>query len=593
MRLKSNSQILLAEKMFLSLLPIQIMNVMTYSINGMIDSFIGSNFIGASAMAATGLMGPMLQLIGSVTGIIAVGTLIVTTEFIGKNEKEDARAVFNNSFLLTLLIAGIFSAVLLIFNKPIAVMAGGNVGNTFLSDYIVGISIFYVFQTLSGFFMNFLQILGEDKKSYLSIFIMIVCNAVFDILFIIKLNLGVFCLGLATGISYFIQMLVVGQPFLKKCSLFRIGFSKFRISEFLRVISNGLPSEIGWMANGTKGMIINYLLLSLGGTTAVAAMAVENTICGFLGAVVVGTSLALLITSTLFIAECDVESLSHVVKLAVGIGLVIVMAVMALIMIFSNQIAGIFYSNERAVRAVTARAILLFPVYLPANLLLFSILKVFQAQGMFKSASAFSLIEGFMPAVTAYVLSRFIKLDGIWLSIFAADLLMIVIIFIYVWMKQKKIPLSLHDIMLIPKDFGVADADRVSMTIYSLDEAVNLSERICAFCKNHGFDDKTSNVSGLAIEELSIISFKYSMKNIKRPQVDVRCIYSDDTLTLRMRDNGHFMFSNDQIKIEDPDDPAANIGIKIIRKLADDISVSCTSGLTAFTIKIKRKGAVQ
>ena len=80
--------------------------------------------------------------------------------------------------------------------------------------------------------------------------------------------------------------------------------------------------------------------------------------------------------------------------------------------------------------------------------------------------------------------------------------------------------------------------------------------------------------------------FKYSLNNVKNAQADVRIFYKDDVLTIRFRDNGRIMFNGDRIEVNDPNDPAANIGIKMLISMATDITANSIMGLNVITVKM-------
>ena len=93
-------------------------------------------------------------------------------------------------------------------------------------------------------------------------------------------------------------------------------------------------------------------------------------------------------------------------------------------------------------------------------------------------------------------------------------------------------------------------------------------------------------ISGLAVEELCVLMFKYSLCNVKNAQAEVRIICKDDELIIRFRDNGRPMFTGDKVEVNDPSDPAANIGIKMLIDMATDITANSIMGLNVITAKL-------
>jgi anti-sigma regulatory factor (Ser/Thr protein kinase) len=75
-------------------------------------------------------------------------------------------------------------------------------------------------------------------------------------------------------------------------------------------------------------------------------------------------------------------------------------------------------------------------------------------------------------------------------------------------------------------------------------------------------------------------------KDKKKHTVDVRVVYKDDSVLLRIKDDCIPFDPAERQKITYPDDPAKNIGIRMVYRMADDIQYQNMLGLNVLTIKI-------
>ena len=540
-------------------------------------------------MAAVGLFGPVSTVIGGITAVICVGATILITTYMGKTQKESAGRIFSVIAILVALFTILCSVILIVFAKPFAVLLGGNNGNTLLSDYITGISIFLVFQLLSSFFMDGLQIICKTGKAYAALAVMGVSNAVLDILFVCVFEMGIFGLGLATGISFLLQALFILPTYLNSSSPLQFHKCKISKSEYKQIIRGGLPTALGSISMSLKGFILNGLLLQVGGTLAIAALSAENTYCWFLGSITSGISQAVLLLMSLYISEEDKDSLGAVYNITVKSSLILGFGIAIIMSALARPLAALFYANNSEALALTTSAIRIFPWYLPFNILVFSLIRMYLAQNKTVITYIFSFAENLVVAGCSFSLAYLFGTDGIWAALPVADVLLLIVMLVYIWISRKKVTLKSYDVMLLDDKFGVPDTDKMSKTIYTLNDGVNISKDVIDFCEQHNINHKISNISGLCVEEISILLFHNAFNKVKNPQVDIRLIKKGDVLTIRLRNNGQSLFDGEELKMNDSDDPCANVGIKLLQKLTEDINCNSILGLNVITIKLDLK----
>ena len=141
--------------------------------------------------------------------------------------------------------------------------------------------------------------------------------------------------------------------------------------------------------------------------------------------------------------------------------------------------------------------------------------------------------------------------------------------------------------MVIPEDFGVPENDRMDLTLRSEREVVNISERIQRFCLGKGIDERRAYYAALFLEEMAgnIVDHGFP-KDRRKNSVDVRVVYKNDGLILRLKDDCVPFDPARRRALADPEDKTRNIGIRIVYSIASDIQYQNILGLNVLTIRI-------
>ena len=108
-------------------------------------------------------------------------------------------------------------------------------------------------------------------------------------------------------------------------------------------------------------------------------------------------------------------------------------------------------------------------------------------------------------------------------------------------------------------------------TLTGREDAVNISDRIIAYCRGRGIDDRLGSHVGLALEEMSVIIIDHGFGDGKKHSIDIKVFEKNGQITLRMRDDCRAFTARQRIAIMDPEDPAANPGIRILQSVAKSV----------------------
>ena len=474
---------------------------------------------------------------------------------------------------------------MILFAPFIASILGGS-GNQYLIDYTKGIAVFQIAAYLSAFLMNSLQVVGDNKRAVVSIVAMAASNVGGDILFVVVLGMGAYGLGLATAISYIVQLVVLVPPFIKKDCPLKFSMGVIDFSSLYECIKQGLPSALVNITFVVKALSINFALIAAGGDMAVAAGAVQNVVAWFLRAILMGAGQTAIMLLALYVSEEDRESFKNTFIVSLKKTTIVSILMIICIVCFSGQISRAFFQVGTAEYAYSVDCLLIIPYFVLPGVLLRIIMSAYQTLGHTNVSVGLTISENVVAAITLLILAKILGVRGVWLGLLVGELIALLIGLMYSWIAAKKISFKVEVLSPMAGKLDVDEEHRLSRTIYNMDGAIGLSQDICDFCNKLGLGTKKAMISGLAIEEICILMFKYSLYNVKNAQADVRIFYKDDVLTIRFRDNGRIMFNGDKIEVNDPNDPAANIGIKMLINMATDITANSIMGLNVITVKM-------
>lgn len=198
-------------KIYARLLPVQIILVAIQSINGIVDGIMGSRLLGSDAMAAVGLFAPLLTLLYAFGCIIIVGSQIVGSHYAGKGETDKISKIFSVTLCFIAIVGFIAAIFISIFNAQLSTLLKGD---NLLSDYMLGVAFSFLFDSLCGVLSDYLQLIGNVKRTYIGLIALITSNILLNVIFIRFLELGIFGLGLATTLSTFITCFIMAGVFL-------------------------------------------------------------------------------------------------------------------------------------------------------------------------------------------------------------------------------------------------------------------------------------------------------------------------------------------------------------------------------------------
>lgn len=248
---------------------------------GFVDMFFIGR-LGSNALAGVGLAGFLIWIANSMTMIPKVGMGVFASQAFGRDNQKETIRVLNNGYILTIILAIIYTVLMLIFgNLYVSFFNLSEVASTDARDYIfilaLGIIFFFINPVLSQSF----QSLGNSLTPFKINSIGLVANIILDPILIFGWgpipSLEVKGAAIATVLAQIIVTIIFTIEIIRKNELLRASISSFdlRPEWMSQIFKLGLPAALMNAYMAFISMMLNKFMAGFG-EAAVAAYSVGS-----------------------------------------------------------------------------------------------------------------------------------------------------------------------------------------------------------------------------------------------------------------------------------------------------------------------------
>ena len=414
-------------KLIRQMLAAQTLSALTVSLCLLIDNIMIGRFLGVNAIAAYGLANPILLVIGAFGSMLAAGVQVACSKSLGSGSQEETNRGYSSALALAAAVSLLLTAGVLIFRNPLATaMGAGREGEIYdmTRDYLAGFIIGAPGSMGALVLVPFLQMAGKSGLLIAAVLGMTVADVVLDLLNVLVFHGGMFGMGLASSLSYYVAMVIAAFYFLSGKCVFRFSRGYVSRKKIAELMTGGVPTVFTMASSVVLVFILNRILLGTGGSDAVAAYSVLLTIgnaCNCISTGVGGVSLTL---SGIFHGEEDVSGLKELLKLLSRYGVLLGAAVGAMLIVFAPVLTGIFIPEEGAAKELTIQGLRLFALGLIPCCINNTLKNLYQGTGRVALTEGISVLEGAVfPALAALVLGRLFGVTGVWLYFLCGEVL--------------------------------------------------------------------------------------------------------------------------------------------------------------------------
>ncbi|MCR5002154.1 MAG: ATP-binding protein [Lachnospiraceae bacterium] len=321
-----------------------------------------------------------------------------------------------------------------------------------------------------------------------------------------------------------------------------IRFSRTSIilSDIRDILIYGLPGAIAQFCIALRGFVLNYIIQRYVGPDGLAAYSAIFSFSCINWCVPAGVSSVVMVLGSVFAGEEDKSGLKVLMKtfLTKGLGLATLAALIeiALFYPFTNIF---FHDHSSAVYMMALTGFALYPFYSPLSTFIAGFSNFYHCLSHEKIVRTISISDGIVGVcLFTLLLVPKIGMTGVWAGQVLGSVFNVLLVVIYAFLYNKKPPVTLEQMMGFDKDFGVPEENRIDITVHSMDEVINLSEHIWAFCENHGITDRRRYYSSLCTEELAGNIVRHGFRTGKKHSIDIRVSYINGEIMICLKDDG-------------------------------------------------------
>lgn len=570
------------KSVFLSLLSVQMFSYITSSLSGIVNGIIIGRYLSNIDMIALGFVSPIAQIVTMFSTIISVGARIVCGNYIGRGDIKKINYTFTVSILSLTVFGLLVTFVGLTSSVTIAkaIASADAIENTAL--YIRGLCIGMIPTVLIPCLLVFLQMRNQNTYALLSTLLLAVVNMSLSLLAMKYIHIDIFGVGLVTSISQYITLLFIVIRFFMVKSLPRLQLSKDRILK--NVLLYGLPSAVSGTLYGLRNSILIKLAANVYGQAATNAVSILNTSCGPFDAINIGVGATALMLASIYIGEKDYDSLISLSKIACKIGMILALSKVGLIYMFADKMALLFGATSGLAKQLTIDLYVAYSLCMPFNILTSVLMNTYQSFGKITYCNILLVLTAFvMPLSFAYLGTSIIGVNSIWYCYVFSEIAILLVLYIVACIKKNKVIMNIDGLLILD---NINDKGKhINISIKTIDEVVDVSKKVQNYCISENIDKQKSYISGLCLEEIAtnIIEHGFSKSKKKNNEIDIYVDTDNGEVNIRIKDNA--VPFDPHIKITN-DDPATNIGIKMVSKLAKEMKYQNDFGINVLSIRI-------
>ena len=574
--------------LFFRLLPVQVAIVAMGSINSIVDGVIAARFIDAATVGVVGLYFTMVRILEAAGSVLLGGVSVLSGRSLGSGQIDKTRGICTLGQAAALTIGAVLTAASLLAPRTISVWLGANAQLVdALATYTRGYAVGIIPQLLAQQLAAALQLERRDRRGQIGVVVMISVNVALDILLVAVLRLGVWGLALATSLANWAYFLVLAQYYFKGTAQLQPDLKLVSLRVLPELLRIGVPNALLVVCLAARGLVVNRLLLACAGQDGLSALSAFNMVGGLIMAVALGAGSVVRMLSSVFIGEGNREGLLELMKVVLTRAMALILAVTAASLLLSPALAGLFFPDRGSeVYRLTKQLFLLYNACLPLILALIAYANLSQAVGHRLFVNLVSLTDGFLSVVVpALLLAPRLGALGVWLSFPIGLFITAALSLAYACLLARGWPRSADQWLLLPPDFGAGE--HLVLELRDIEAVTQTAERVQAFCEANGLSRRRSAYAGLCLEEMAgnIVEHGFH-KDAKEHVVELRVVIRDGGAVLRIKDDCIPFDPEERRRMTVPDDPASNIGIRLVYALADEVEYRNLLGLNVLTIRL-------
>ncbi len=413
------------------------------SIYGVVDGYFVSNYAGKTPFAAVNLVMPVLAILGTVGFMFGTGGTALVAKTCGEGDREKANRYFSLLVYSAFAVGIALAVIAFVLIRPIVIRLGaeGTLLDASVQYARIVLTALPLF-SLQVMFQSFFVAAEKPKLGFLITVISGCTNMILDAVLCILLPQEYKLMGaaIATAASQAVGgFLPLLYFFSKNDSLLRLGKTKYDGWAIRKACANGLSEFMGNIAMSIVGILFNAQLMKYAGEDGVSAYGVMMYVSMIFTAIFVGYTMGIAPVISFHFGAKNHGELKSLLRKSLYLCGIVGVGMVALAELLCVPLSELFVGYDAGLRTLTI-----------SGFRIFALSFVFIGFGIFSSGFFTALNDGVTSANISFVrtmvfecaavllLPLFWGIDGIWVSVVAAEFMAVVLGIVFLIRKRKR-----------------------------------------------------------------------------------------------------------------------------------------------------------
>ncbi|UJL46731.1 MATE family efflux transporter [Virgibacillus sp. NKC19-16] len=421
-------------KVFFKYLIPSLTGMMLMALNIVVDGIMVGNRLGPVALAGVGIASPVFTIFIAMSLWIGIGGATLFSQEMGAKKPRRAQFIFTHSMVLIAVFTIVIGLSAFVFQEQLAYMLGANEDTfPFTIDYLHIMLLFGFVFTVENALSTFVRNDQNPNLAMIALILTAVSNIGINYYFLYVLELGVAAVAAGTIIASFLGVLVLAMHFFREGNNLRFVPIKFQRSLFRNTMTVGFPSFLSEVGISVFTVAFNVTLARIAGTAGVAAFSVLNYVHGVMLMMFLGMASAVQPLVSYYHGAKMAERTRQTLKIALRVAVMVGVAAFAIGQLATREIVSIFGQFPEEVMEIAVTGIRLFFIAYLFMGINFVMMTYFQSVAQIRMATWITASrEIIFMMIFILVLPLFLGINGVWLSVPLAELVVMTTIFIYV-----------------------------------------------------------------------------------------------------------------------------------------------------------------
>ena len=420
--------------------PSVIMLIFT-SVYGIVDGYFVSNYAGKTPFAAVNFIMPVLMILGCIGFMFGTGGGALIAKTMGEGESKKANEIFTLIVAVSAACGVVLSVLGIIFLPKLAELFGAD-GQLLENSVTYGRIILAAlpFYILQFEFQCLFATAGKPRLGLIVTAAAGIANMVLDALLVAVFPFGLKGAAAATAISQFLGGTIPLLYFCRKNnSLLRFVKCHFDKKALLKTCTNGSSELMSNISMSVVSMLYNVQLMKYAGENGIAAYGVLMYVSMIFQAVFIGYAVGSAPIISYNYGAGNKAELKSLLKTSAAFTAVCALIMFAAGELLSKPLSLLFVGYDKELHGITAHAFSIFSFsFLLSGFAIFGS-SFFTALNDGFTSAAISFLRTLVFQIAAVLIfPLFFKLDGIWFSIVAAEIMAVCVTLLFLAIKRKK-----------------------------------------------------------------------------------------------------------------------------------------------------------